>query len=283
MADVTFSAPSTVEEAARALADEEAVAVAGGTSIGLLLRQRLIEPSALVSLQNIPTLGDIAVDASGRLQVGAAVTLARLSRDETVLRVLPALAKAASVVGNARVRSIATIGGAIAHADPRQDVPPVLTAFDTALETVDSQGARRTLPVRGFYNGLMDTALNEDELITQVLIPVPQGAVSMYERFAPGSVEDYPTVSVAIAAVKAAGGTLSSLDLGLGSVGSTPLHVSGAQLCNRELTAADVQDFCQHVAASTEPVSDRLGTDRYKRQVVGILAGRMLRQLLGIS
>ena len=283
MSEVAYSAPRTLEEAARALADDEAVAVAGGTSIGLLLRQRLIEPSALISLRDIPTLGDITVDGSGRLQIGPAVTLARLARDETVRRMLPALAKAASVVGNARVRSIATIGGAIAHADPRQDVPPVLTAFDATLETVDSQGSQRTLPVRGFYNGLMDTALNEDELISRIVIPVPDGAVSMYERFAPGSVEDYPTVAVAIAAVKAADGTLSALDLGLGSVGSTPLHVSGAQLCNRAVTAADVQEFTQQVSASTDPVSDRLGSDGYKRQVVGVLAGRMLRQLLAIA
>lgn len=280
MSDLQFSFPTTLEEAARAMADEGALAVAGGTSIGLMLRQRLIEPTALVSLQRVPQLTEIRLNESGELEIGAGVPLAALARSATVRDTHPALAQAAAVVGNARVRSVATIGGAVAHADPRQDVPPVLAALDASLETVDSQGRARTIAIREFYRGLMDTALNEDELIRHITIPVPAGAVSTYHRFTPGSAEDYPTVSVAVGAVKSPDGTVTSLEVGLGSVGSVPIHVPGASLCNGAATPDAVRDFCQHAASLTDPVSDRLGSDRYKRQLVTVLTQRELNRVL---
>ena len=280
MSEVSFSAPSTLLEAAQAVAEDEALAVAGGTSIGLLLRQRLIEPTALVSLHRIPDLTDIRMTESGELELGAAVTLAALARSATVRETFPALAKAAGVVGNARVRSIATIGGAMAHADPRQDVPPVLTALNASVHTIDSGGSNRSIPVREFLRGLMDTALNEDELIASITIPVPAGAFSSYFRFTPGSVEDYPTVSVAVGWMRSPDNRVVGLDLALGSVGSTPIHVPGAELCNGAATPQDIHAFAQHAASLTDPVTDRLGSDRYKRHVVAVFAERMLNDAL---
>jgi aerobic carbon-monoxide dehydrogenase medium subunit len=112
-AEPAFVTPMSVPAALDALRTDGALAVAGGTSVGLLLGQALIEPSVLVWLRQIAELREVVHDGT-TLRVGAMVTLRELSLHPTVRALLPALAKAAGTVGNARVRSTATVGGALA-------------------------------------------------------------------------------------------------------------------------------------------------------------------------
>src|SRR5262245_33739270 len=105
------------------------MALAGGTSLAMLLKHRLVEPERLVYLGGLTGLSAID-DGPDGLRLGAMATLRDLVTSEVVSSVAPVIARAADDVGNPRVRAVATVGGALAHADPRQDLPPVMLALD---------------------------------------------------------------------------------------------------------------------------------------------------------
>lgn len=278
--DPVFHAPRTLEEAFDALAEDGAVALAGGTSVGLLVGQGLLAPTALVWLGRIPGLGSVGV-AEGPLSLGATATLASLASDPRVRTAAPALADAAAAVGNTRVRAVATAGGALAHADPRQDLPPALLALDARVEVAGPRG-RRELRIDELVCGFMSTDLAPDELITAVRVPAPPGRRSCYLRFTPGSDDDYPTVSVAATAV-VSDGTPSTVTLAVGGAGPVAYLVPEAQ----ELSGATgarvaglVADVAEAAARRADPVDDRLGSAAYKRRMVAVWARRALGRCL---
>jgi carbon-monoxide dehydrogenase medium subunit len=275
-ADPGFVAPATVSEALGILQTDGALVVAGGTSVGLLLGHGLIEPSVLVWLNRIPDLREITLDGTS-LRVGAAVTLRELSRHPAVRSSLSALAEAAGKVGNPRVRAVATVGGALVHADPRQDLPPALAALGATAEIMAPEGAR-TVPVADLAVGLMETVLEPGELITSVRIPLVPGLRSVYMRFTPGSAADYPTVSAAASASRHPDGTLASVALSLAGVDRTVLTVPEAAglAGQRTPSAASLAAVADAAAQRARPVGDRLGSVAYKRAMAAVWSRRAL-------
>lgn len=221
-------APATVEEALTALQPEGSVAVAGGTQVVTLLKTGLLEPERLVWLGRIGELGRIETLEDGGLRIGAGVTLDRLAR-------LPLLASAAARIGNPRVRAMATLGGHLAHADPRQDLPPLLIALKASVTT-----SRRSLPLEELYTGFMTTVLGDGELITHVDIP-PSRARAAYVRFTPASASDYPTVGVA-AALTVAGGEVVGGRLALGAGAGRPKLIPWPGLADAPAAAANAAE-----------------------------------------
>lgn len=234
-------APRSIEEALQALQPEGSVALGGGTRVVMLLKTGLLEPQRLVWLGRIDELTRIETLADGRLRIGAGVTLDRLAT-------LPLLAGAAAHIGNPRVRAVATLGGHLAHADPRQDLPPLLIALGAFVVT-----DRRRLPVEELFTGFMTTALGEGELITHVEIP-PTSARAGYVRFTPGSASDYPTVGVA-----------ATIDgrLALGAGASRPKLIPWPGLQNAPAAVADAAD-----------------ANDYVREMAALFTRRLLRELL---
>jgi aerobic carbon-monoxide dehydrogenase medium subunit len=282
-AEPMFVTPTTVQEALSAMRADSALAVGGGTSVGLLLGQSLIEPGVLVWLGRIPALRGITVDR-GQLSVGAAVTLRELSRHPAVRSSLTALAGAAGIVGNPRIRAVATVGGAVAHADPRQDLPPVLVALEAVVE-ITGPGGTRTVAAADLATGPMQTVLLPGELITTVRIPIVPALRSVYLRFTPGSVADYPTVAAAAAASRDPDGTLTSVTLALAAVGPTVLAVpEAAELAGqRAPSAAAVAAVADTAAQRALPAGSRLGSARYVRAMAAVWARRALTDCLFIS
>lgn len=279
--EAEFVVPQTVEAAVAALGTPDALAVSGGTSIGLLIGQGLLAPTKLVWLGRIAELSDVD-DAGGRLAIGAATTLATIARDARVRAIAPALADAAASVGNTRVRAVATIGGALAHADPRQDVPPALLALGAVVEVAGRRGRRR-LTIDQLIDGFMSTSLEQDEVITAVHVPAREGRRSCYLRFTPGSVDDYPAVAVAATAT-VAGGAPADVTLAVGGAAPVPYLVPEAgALRGAPASQWDrlVEEAAGAAAQGADPVDDRLGSADYKRRMVAVWARRALEQVLG--
>lgn len=274
MAEAVFVAPTRIEDAISALSRPGAVALAGGTSVGVLVGQGLLDPSALVWLGRIAELSGIVRDQD-HLAIGAAVTLREVAGDATVRAELPALAAAAASIGNTRVRAVATVGGALAHADPRQDLPPVLMACGAEVEVSGTAGRRR-LPVDQLATGFMSTVLEVDEVITAVRVPLVAGQRSSYFRYTPGSGDDYPTVVVAATAAFDAG-RVTNVRVAVGGAGPTAFCVpEAATLTGAAPTAGRVANVAEAASRRAEPVGDRLGSAAYKRQMVAVWVRRAL-------
>jgi carbon-monoxide dehydrogenase medium subunit len=274
-----FLAPTSVEEALEALGTDGALALAGGTQVGILIRQGLLEAGRLVWLGRVEELRGIA-SAHGGLEIGAGVTLAEIAESPLVRDRQPALAAAAARVGNPRVRSVATLGGHLAHADPRQDLPPVLLALD-AVAVVRGPAGERQLPLTELFLGPFETSLSRDELLTRVRIPAaPPTRRSGYVRFAPGSETDYATVGVA-ACLELEDQAVRRLVLGLGGVTGRPLRVEPAGLAGRPVGPELLAVAAEAAVRASDPISDQRGSAGYKRAMVGLWTRRALAGLAG--
>lgn len=280
VADLVFAAPQTLNDALAELAGEQdAMAMGGGTAIGLLLRSSLIEPRKIVWLARVPGLRQIEAGPQ-QVRIGAMVTLREIARSGVIRPRFPALAHAAGQVGNPRVRAVATLGGALAHADPRQDVPPVLCALDARIR-IAGPGGTRDIPVASFHAGFMETVLAPDELVTQVIIPVVPGRRAAYARFTPGSADDYPTVSAAASLVRGGDLRVSSAILALGGVGRVPLLVSAAATLTATIPGeGEVAAVAEAAEAAADPFDDQRGSARYKKAMAREWSARVLRACL---
>jgi aerobic carbon-monoxide dehydrogenase medium subunit len=278
--DAPLVSPTSIEAALDLLSAEGALAVAGGTSLALLLKNDLIAPDRLVSLRRVPQLSAIAMRDS-QLRLGAMVSMRTLIASQLVRANAPALAQAASRVGNPRVRSMATIGGAITHADPRQDVPPVLLALGAHACLVGLDG-ERTVPMSEYFFGVMDTAARDDELITEVVVPVRPDARTVYLRFTPNSYDDYPVVGVAVAANLTGDGLIASARIAVGGVDSTAVLATSAAdvLAGRRPDRDVLAAAAASAAAAVNPGDDRRGSPEYKRAMTEVWVRRALERCL---
>lgn len=277
-----FLAPDTVEAAIAALAgDDEAVAVGGATALSLMMKEGLLFPSRLVWLGRIPGWDSITA-APGMVRIGAGVTLADLAGSESVRRALPAVAAAAGTAANPRVRSVATVGGHLAHADPRQDLPPVLLAAG-AVALVSGPGGDRRVPVDDLLVGFYETSLAAAEVITAVEVPLIPGSRQVYARFNPGSADDYPTVGIAVHVELGPDDTVASVRVAAGGCASRAvlLHEAAALIRGRSPSALDLPAVQAAVEAEIPVAGDHRGAESYKRRVAGVWARRAVAGAVG--
>lgn len=272
--DPDFTRPETVEEAVADLQSEGAVAVGGGTQVALLIKHNLLEPSRLVWLGGVRGLTGIS-SSEGGIVIRSGTTLAEIAKSSTVLASCPALAEAAALVGNARVRAVATMAGHLVHGDPRQDLPPVLLVLDAAVRMV-AAGGEREVPLSQFFVGPFETALQEGELVTSVHVPpVGDGTRVSYLRFTPATDNDYPTVGVA-ARVAVSNGVVRHAVVGLGGVDTRPLRVELPSLTGRAAGPAAWREAGDVAGAACDPSSDQRGSAGYKREMARLWTARAL-------
>lgn len=265
-----------------ALAAPGAMALAGGTSLVMLLKHGLIDPEKLVYLGGLTSLAGIAKGPAGELRIGALTTIRDVASSAFIKAAAPALASAAGSVGNPRVRSVATVGGALAHADPRQDLPPVLLALGASV-TLEGPGGQRRVPLSEFFRGFMETVIGEDELLTEVVVPPGHDRRSAYARFTPASEDDYPTVGVAVSLVFDRDGAIRDTKLALAGVAEVPLLVAeAAQLLRGQYPSEDLLSSVAEAAeAAVRPTEDGRGSPAYKKAMAAVWTYRVLRACLG--
>lgn len=177
MYNFAYQRPDTLRAAAKALAaDPDAKILAGGHTLIPTLKQRLASPSALVDLGAVSELRGI--ERRGRaLAIGAMTTHGEIATAPEVADAIPALAYLAGNVGDPAVRHRGTIGGSIANNDPAACYPSALLALDGVVMT-----NKRRIGADSYFQGLFTTALEEGEIVTRIVLPVPQRAG--YAKFA---------------------------------------------------------------------------------------------------
>lgn len=173
----------TVDEALAALSNSDSQILAGGHSLLPAMKLRLSRPGKLVDIGGILALKDIK-EEDGEIVIGAAATHADIIHHNLIRQHMPLFTEGAAMIGDMQVRNCGTIGGSIAHADPAADWPAMILAADAAIEVQHPNGSRR-IKATDFFTGLFATALEDNEIITAVRIPVPaQGTKSTYQKFA---------------------------------------------------------------------------------------------------
>jgi carbon-monoxide dehydrogenase medium subunit len=282
---VTFSyhEPANVEEATALLAAHgaEATVLAGGTAFGILYRSGLIHPAHVVGLRRCAELRGIRADKDG-LWIGALVTHREVERSAAVRAHHAAIADTFGRIATIRIRHQATVGGNLAHADPAQDPPPTLIAFDATVQVAGPSGARREIPVEKLFVDHFTTALADDELILGVRIPpVAAGTRATYLKFLPRSLDDYATVSAAAAIRLDADGRIAFVRVALGAVGPVPTraHAVEAALTGQRPVPALLADAAALVRDEIDPLDDARGSVAYKKDMARVWTRRALEQV----
>ena len=177
-----YQKAKTVDEAIAALSNGNTKILAGGHSLIPAMKLRMSQPSKLVDISGISALKGIN-EEDGEIVIGAASTHADIASDKLINTKLSFFAEAASMIGDIQVRNHGTIGGSLAHADPASDWPALVLAADAAIE-VQGKGGKRRIKATEFFTGLFSTALQENEIIVAVRIPVPpEGTKATYQKF----------------------------------------------------------------------------------------------------
>lgn len=276
-----FLQPGTLEEAISARADhsEQSVIIAGGTAVGLMLQHGLIAPEVLISLEKIPGLDSIRI-ADNRLHIGALARLGDVAASRLVRQYFPALSVACGAVGNVRVRNQATLGGNIAEADYASDPPAALMMLDALVEVKGVSGTRQ-LSLPDLLLGFLTTALEPDELITGVIIPIPAEQPRMaYLRYNNRSSEDRPCVGIA-ASVTFNDAICTELRLAVGAAVEVPTRLDEieALAIGSRLTDILIEEIADGYAAGIETIDDLQSSAWYRKQMIKVHIQRVLKGL----
>lgn len=263
--------PTTVDEAVAALAQAsgDARVLAGGQSLLPVLRLRLAEPAVLVDLGGIADLRGVRANGDA-LVIGAMTTHAELA---ALGEKAPLLAQAAETVGDRQVRHRGTLGGSLSHADPAGDLPTVAVALGAQI-VLAGPGGRRTVSASEFFVDLFTTALQPDEVITEVVFPRLAGWSTHYTKVN-RTAQAWATVAVA-AAVRRENGAIAEARVALTNMGPTPVRAAAVEQALTGQGPDAIGSAAEHAADGTAPADDSSASAAYRTHLVKVLARRAL-------
>lgn len=275
-----YHAPDSLEATLGLLAEhgDEAKLIAGGSALLILMKQDLVQPGHLVSLQRVAGLRGVR-EAGGALVIGGLTTHRELETSPLVARHVAALAETFRKVATIRIRNVATIGGNLAHGDPSLDPPVTLLALDARVRLQGSDG-ERTLPLDELFVDYYETAVRPDEVLTEVRVPpMPPKSSAVFLKFLPRTEDDYGTVTVAVRlSADPTGRRCQDVRIALGAAGSTTLRARAAEaaLKGQPLGEEAFRAAAAAARGETDPISDLRGSADYKRRMAEVFVRRAL-------
>jgi aerobic carbon-monoxide dehydrogenase medium subunit len=266
---------TSVEDALAALRDggEDAKVLGGGQSLIPVLRLRLSAPSVLIDVSRVDAMRGVSQDGD-HLVIGAATTHHDVMTDALVRQHAPLLAQAVGTVADPAVRHRGTFGGALSHADPAGDLGSVALALECELVIAGSAGSR-TVAAKDFFVDYLTTALQPDEILTAIRVPVlGAGWGFHYEKFNRVA-QAWSIVGVA-AAVRRSNGSIAEARIGLTNMGSTPLRATAAEsaLAGVDASPEAITAAAQQAAEGTSPATDLNGQADYREHLARVLTAR---------
>lgn len=257
---------------------ENAKVLAGGHSLIPTMKLRLANPGTLIDIGGISELKYIN-DKGDYLAIGAGTTHLMVETSSLVQQKAPALSQAAGQIGDVQVRNRGTIGGVLAHSDPQADYPGVVLALNATI-VAEGSGGERTIEAVDYFTGLWETALGENEILTEVRIPVDSAnANSCYLKF-PQPASRYPYVGCAVAMDKS-GGNCSEVRVGFSGVAESAFRDSGVEDAIRGQALKDetIAAASAKAAEGRTVLSDYFVSEEYRRAMAQVYAKRVLTQL----
>ena len=277
-----YFSPQTLDEAIALLQKlgPDAKLLSGGQSLIPMMKLRLVSPAYIVDINRIPGL-DYISENDGHLKIGALAREHQLESSETVKTKFPILADTAKVIADPLVRSQATVCGNLAHGDPANDHPATMLALGATVVATGPKG-QREIAIEDFFPGLFTTALEPEEILTEIRIPFPPagsgGAYLKLER----KVGDFATAGVAIQLTLDDSGVCKRAGIGLTNVGMAPIKAKQTEafLNGKTLDESVIQQASELAASESQPMDDIRGSADYKRDLIRVLTARALKRAL---
>jgi len=277
-----YLSPKTIAEAVGLLKTHgpEAKPLAGGHSLVPLMKLRLAAPRYLIDLNRIQGLAYVR-EADGALRIGAMTRHSDLETSDVIHNRYPLLADAARVIADPLVRNMGTVGGSLAHADPAGDWGAAMLAVRASVVATGPRG-ERVIAIDDFVVDTFQSALEADEILTEVRVPQPaarsSGAYLKLER----KVGDFAIAAVGVQVTLDGGGKCEQVGIGLCNVGATSLRAKRAEtrLRGKAPDETAIAEASKTASEECDPVSDLRGPADYKRDIVRVLTARALKRAL---
>ena len=261
----TYKRAGSAEEALDLAAEhgEDAKFLAGGHSLLPLMKLRLAAPEVIIDLSGLRDLSYVT-DQGSYVAIGALTRHHDVEHSELLGREVPLLAYAAGQVGDPQIRHRGTIGGSIAHADPASDLPAVLLALDATVVARGADGERE-IGIGEFFQGLFETALEPDELLTEIRVPKPAsgGGSWSFQKFTQRAI-DWAIVGCAV----------QDGHVALVNMGGTPLRAAATEAALAG--GASAADAAAHAAEGTSAADDIRATRAHREHLARVLVSRAL-------
>jgi carbon-monoxide dehydrogenase medium subunit len=279
-AQFEYLRPGTATEAVDLLRThgEDARLLAGGQSLLPLMKLRLASPRYLIDIGRLRELSYIREEGS-TIRIGGLTTHADIEQSDLLQVRLPLLPEAAACIGDAQVRNRGTIGGSLAHAHPAADLAAVMLALEAEMVPQGIKGRRR-VRAADFFVGMFATALQSDEMLVEICIPVlPSGTGAAYLK-----VEDkashFAVVGVAAVVGMDSGGTCRFARIGVTGVGASPFRAGTAEaaLMSKQLDQPTLAAAARHVVEGVQPLSDLFASGDYRAHLVQVYAARAVHE-----
>jgi carbon-monoxide dehydrogenase medium subunit len=276
-----YLAPTSVDEALAALAQhgDDAKIIAGGQSLLPVLRMRLNAPETVIDLGRIDTLRGIRDDGDA-IVIGAMTTHHDVRTNALVREHARLITEATTELADEQIRHRGTFGGALAHADPAGDLGAPALALGAEF-VIAGSGGTRTVPASGFFVDIFETAIGDDEILTEVRIPKHTGWGAHYEKFV--RIKHQWAIVAVAAAVRVEGGTIAEARVGLTNMGNTPVRATAveAALVGAAATEDGVREAAARAADGTNPPSDLNGDSEYRKHLATVLTRRAVLKAAG--
>jgi aerobic carbon-monoxide dehydrogenase medium subunit len=275
-----YIAPQSLDEATRALSahGENAKLLAGGHSLLPLLKLRLANPTLLIDLSRIPGLGDIK-EQDGKVAIGALVTHYQIESSEVLKKRCPLLPETAREIGDVQVRNRGTIGGSLTHADPAADWPAAILALGGELELRGTKG-KRTLGAEEFFLGPMTTAMEPNEILTEIRVPISsRRSGSAYQKMAQQA-SGFAIVGVAVLVRLDGKGRCEEIGIGVTGLSDKAFraHAAEERLRGNKLTAKLIEESAARVANGIEPLEDLHANAQFRAHLARFYAARAIQE-----
>ena len=267
-ASFDYQVAGSLDEAIRLLSEGggDAKLLAGGHSLLPLMKLRLASPSLLIDIGGLRDLSYVR-DSGDAIAIGALTRHLDVANSSLLQREAPLVAQVAGQVGDPQVRHRGTIGGSIAHGDPASDLPAACLALDATFVVAGPRGERR-IGVGEFFRGFLETALEADEVIVEIVVPKSASAGWSFQKFNRRA-QDWAIVGVAAV-------SNGSTRIGLVNMGSTPVRATGAE--EALAAGASPSDAAAHASDGLEPPGDLNASPEYRRHLATVLVRRALEE-----
>jgi aerobic carbon-monoxide dehydrogenase medium subunit len=276
----TYLAPDSPEAAVRYLAQYkgEARCLSGGQSLIPLMNYRLIQPAALIDLNRCTGL-DYVQREHGKLVIGPMTRQSTVEYSELVRECCPLISKTMVYLGSPTIRNRGTIGGTIAHADRTAELPAVMVVLEAELVAL-GPGGLRTIPVEEFFIGDLTTALNTDEMLREIRVPLsPDSSLCAFVETG-NRHHDLALAGVAVHMERAADGVIGKARVACIGIGLRPVRLEAAEQALRgaRLDEEAIRRASESSLGGIDFDSDIHATGKYRRAVLPGLVARALQQ-----
>ncbi|MBV1905596.1 MAG: FAD binding domain-containing protein [Pseudomonadales bacterium] len=280
MGSFAYTAPKKLEQALAVLNKHAAEGnriqvLAGGTDLLVQLKSIDSEPRTILDIKKIAETSQLTFDGD-HVFIGSTISCAVLYENAELKEMFPGLTESIDLIGSTQIQGKATLGGNLCNASPAGDTISALFVNGATCVIANESGLRE-MPVDEFVVGVGRNALQPGELLLGLKLPKPAANTSdAYLRFIPRTEMDIAVAGAAVSVSLDDNGVCVAARVAIGAVATTALNVPAAveALVGSALDASALQKAAEASSAASSPISDKRGTEEFRRKIVGVLTKR---------